>query len=221
MKLLALFITDGRRECIARTVPSFFEALDLELDRAIVVDDSGDPDYRSFLRSTFPELELRAHDSRRGHAETMRDAFEIVAEVDPDLVVHVEDDFLFVKPLELEAMAKILELRPHLCQIALRRQAWYPSELRAGGIVEKAPEFYRDCSEGALRWLEHRLFFTTNPTLYRRDLVDLGWPAGARSERAFARRVFADPLTRSAFFGAREEPPRVIHIGEERAGYGY
>lgn len=221
MKLLALCITDGRRDCIARTIPSLEAALDVEPDRRVIVDDSGDPGYRAFLERTFPHWELRAHGSRIGHAETMRDAWTIVDELDPELVLHVEDDFLFVEPLELEAMARILELRPPLCQIALRRQAWFPSELRAGGIVEKAPDDFEDRADGELRWLEHRRFFTTNPTLYRRDLVELGWPTGARSERRFGELVFADPDVRSGYFGAREEGPRVIHIGDERVGHGY
>lgn len=158
-----------------------------------------------------------------------------------DYVLHVEDDWHFTTPLELPQMTAILDVRreharppilaPDLAQIALRRQAVSPAEVTAGGVVELWPDAYTETVHtivppdpaGAyeVRYLEHELFFTTNPSVYRRDLLELGWPDTERSEAAFTARC-RDAGYRFAYYGGRAEPPRVWHCGDnQRQGRGY
>ena len=83
-------------------------------------------------------------------------------------------------------MARVLASEPYLAQMALRRQPWNAEERAAGGIVEQHPEDFYDRWTGQHEWLEHRRFFTTNPCLYRRQLLEHGWPEGTESEGHFS-----------------------------------
>lgn len=162
-----------------------------------------------------------------------------------DYVLHVEEDWRFDAAVDLKGMAMLLDFQPHLAQVALKRQPVSPIEKHAGGLVELWPDEYADrfldvgeleatdeagsrqphervaVETRRLHWLEHGLFFTTNPSMYRRDLMHAGWPSGSNSERAFTRELRARGRA-FAFMGRRGDPPAVWHTGDERrAGRGY
>lgn len=82
------------------------------------------------------------------------------------------------------------------------------------------PGEYEDRTDGTHHWLEHRLFFTTNPSLYRRSLADRRWPDAPDSERKFTDQLRADGRS-FAFWGARHDGTWVTHIGDQRVGTGY
>lgn len=140
-----------------------------------------------------------------------------------DYIFHLEDDFTFNQFIDVSTLAGILGRNPHLAQIALRRQPWNEQERAAGGVVEQYPDAYKDCEdEFGNKWLEHRLFFTSNPSLYRRQLiVEHEWPDVQHSEGIFTHTLLKDPDVRFAFYGARSTPPLVEHIGVTRVGSGY
>lgn len=221
--MIALVVmTDGRREYIARTIPSALEQLRGPITRRIIHDDSGDPTYRAWLRSEFPSFEIVETPGRSGFSGAYASAWSFLAEhVLEPWIFSTEDDFTFNRPVDLAAMARVLEANPHVVQLALRRQAWNETERFAGGVVEASPDAYVDVEDGDDRWLEHRLFFTTNPALYRRALVDGGWPDGKHSEGLFTHRVLRDPVARFGYWGPRTDPPWVEHIGVERKGTAY
>ncbi len=155
-----------------------------------------------------------------------------------EYVLHLEDDWRFDAPLELAAMTRILEIRrqqaqpppdgvsaPDLAQIALLRQPVAGAEIKAGGVLELWPNEFTQTMHGdpadGLTYLEHDLFFTTNPSVYRRDLLELGWPDSTRSEEAFTARCRAAGY-RFAYYGRWGDPPRVWHTGNDRReGNGY
>jgi hypothetical protein len=124
-------------------------------------------------------------------------------------------------------MADILDLHPEIVQLALRRQPWNRTEIDAGGVVEVNPEAYVDAAgrvDGRMQqWLEHRLFWTTNPSLFQRDLLNqFEWPMVEHSEGIFTRQVLADsPINRFGYWGDRDSGEWVRHIGEHRVGTGY
>ena len=98
--------------------------------------------------------------------------------------------------------------------------------MAAGGIVEQHPDAYADMVGGDLSWLEHGLFWTTNPCLYRWDLLAFGWPdsrRGVYSETTFHQRLgeAGSPPNRYAYWGARDSGVWVQHIGYRRVGSGY
>lgn len=137
-----------------------------------------------------------------------------------DFAFLVEDDFRFERDVDLRSMAHALDRRPELVQMALLRDACYEAERDAGGILGHPTEAFRTAALDGARWLEHRRFFTLNPTLIRRDLVSRPWPIAKHSEAVFGRQLFeADPAASSALWGRGEA--WVTHLGEVRAGTGY
>lgn len=221
--IVLLVITDGRRECISQAIPSALANLHGPITRKVIFDDSGDPHHRDWLGDTFPTFELIYHpEGRQGFGGAIRCAWSHLASGSEQYVLHNEDDFTYNQPVDLAAMMSTLDDHRHLIQLALRRQPWNEHERQAGGIVEQHPTAYTDCFGEHGAWLEHRLFFTTNPSLYRRSLCWSTWPEGADSEGHFTHQILqADPDARFGFWGARDSGEAVEHIGHERVGVGY
>ena len=218
-----LVITDGRTDCIQRTVPSALANLDGPISERWIYDDSGDADHLAWLYQTFPQFRIIHHlEGRQGFGGAIREAWRTLRfESSADYVFHLEDDFTFNRPVPLEDMIEILDENRHVAQVALRRQAWNSVEKAAGGVIETNPDAYRAVYGQFVSYLEHDQFFTTNPSLYSRRLIEQHeWPEGTQSEGQFteqlrqARRTFA-------YLGERTDPPWVHHIGDQRAGTGY
>jgi hypothetical protein len=201
MKFAVLLISDGRDEYRERTVASAKEMLP-------------EPDY--FLHVDDREHEL-------GFAGAIRAGWRrVLTETDADYVFHLEQDFTFNRPVPIEEMGAVLRARPHLAQLALRRQPWNDHERAAGGVVEMHPDDYAEHELNGWRWLEHTRNFTTNPSLYRRGICEFGWPAGTDSEGHFGI-AFREsyPGMRFGYWGARDSGEAVTHIGDVRAGKEY
>ena len=221
-----LVMTDSRRHCIEHTLDSACENLQpwALISELWIHDDSGDPEYQTWLRLRYRSFTVVSTAGRSGFGGAIRSAWATLrSSSKADYVFHLEDDFTFNHPIDLAAMMRLLDEQPHLAQVALRRQPWNDDERDAGGIVESHPCDYTDRTDGLLlHWLEHRRFFTTNPSLYRRQLiVDHDWPDGSESEGHFSAQLFGDPAARSAYWGARDSGEWVTHIGAERVGTGY
>lgn len=231
-----LVMTDGRRECVAASVQSALANLDHSalISEYWIHDDSGDPAFAAWLRERlhahFPGRPWRyvATDGRSGFAGAIRSAWShLRLASSARYVFHLEDDFTFNRPVPLAELVALLDAEPWLIQAALRRQPWNAEEASAGGIVELHPDDFADrrtrLPDGsAIEWLAHRRFFTTNPSLYRRELVDFTeWPAGLNSEGRYSIERFADPDVVAGFVGSRSSGEWVRHIGHERVGVGY
>jgi hypothetical protein len=135
-------------------------------------------------------------------------------------VFQAEDDFLFDRDIELTDLIDVAEARPNLTQIALLRHPAYQSEIDKGGVLGWPSESFRPVSFNGHTWLEHRNFWTANPSLFRRSLVqDVPWPSGKSSERVFADQVFRDTNAYAGFWGAGDA--YITHLGSVRAGSGY
>lgn len=199
MSVAVLLISDGRHDYLAQTLRSMATYLPA-VDQLVHVDD---------------------RDHKLGFDGAIDAGWQRINGTSVDWVFHLEADFIFNGPVELEAMISILERQPHLAQVALKRQPWNDRERAAGGIVEQHPDEYDECQDDEFIWTEHRRFFTTNPSVYSAKLCRLGWPREKHSEGVFTHRLLADPLLRFAFLGGKFDPPRVTHIGAERAGHGY
>jgi len=215
-----LIITDGRKECLERTLLGLTKNLVGGIDHFLLVNDSGDEEYRHYLDNALPEFEMIHHVTRRGFAGAIQSGWKAMLERRVEWCLHVEDDFLLERPVNLENMVDVLIFHPHLVQMALRRQPVNEIEMAAGGVVEQWPDEYTENEWDGHHWLEHRLFFTTNVSVYSAEIMRLGWPSGAGSEAEFSRRVFKDPNRCSAFWGKRSDSPIINHIGV-RQGEGY
>jgi hypothetical protein len=221
-RIALLVITDGRRTCLQRTLDAFDEstAPGHIADRVVVNDCAEGPAFTDWVDTLGFDLHVRPEPRRRGYAGAINAGWVAVRSLQPEFIFHLEDDFIATRYLDLRAMATITADRS-LAQMALRRQPWNEVEAAAGGVVEVHPEAYVDCSDGQHGWLEHRMFFTTNPSLYPIAMTDSPWPDKAASEGHFSHRIFEDPSVRCAYWGTRYDPPWVIHIGAERIGTGY
>lgn len=223
MILLAV-TTDGRRECIEPALDSLLARVRGLDGPRLIFDDSGSAAYRRWLRSRFGQegFEVLGDGRRRGQDRVLGRMWRHLRGGElagHEWVMHVEDDFVFEREVDARDLLGVLEARPYLAQMALLRQPWFPAERRAGGIVQRDPELYRPAAEGRHRWLEHRLWFTLNPCLYRRRLCEREWPRGRRHEWRFGRELCRDREVRFGIWGDGE--PWVTHIGERRAGHGY
>ena len=219
--VLAVVTTHGRRDCIAAAIPSLEANLvGLPIVRRVISDDSGDIDYRAWLQVRFPGWEITSpRNAPAGFGANVAHAWDVALGSGEPWVFWAEDDFTYDRPVDLAAMARVLAANPHLAQMALRRQAWFPDEIAAGGVVEQHPDAYLDHCDGAHEWLEHQLFWTTNPSLIpRRTLADHAWPNRPHSEAVFGRQVLRGD-TRAGYWGPRSGT-WVTHLGE-RTGKGY
>lgn len=213
--------TDGR-DHIYETIPTALDHLHGPISRKIIYDDSGDAENRARLAASFPEFVIAHHpDGRQGFGGAIRFMWRHLTAWDQNsYVLHLEDDFTFRRDIDLAAMLGVLDRRPDLAQIVLRRQAWNAEERAAGGIVELHPEDFTEHADGPHQFLTHRRFWSTNPCLYRRALCERGWPEDPHSEGKFGATLRDDGLS-FAFWGARDSGEWVEHVGRERVGTGY
>lgn len=198
MKVCQLRIGDGRDEVHERSAASLEEMLPLP-HRVVVVDD---------------------RDHRLGFAGAIAEGWKQVLKTDCDYVFHAEMDFLYKAPIPLDRMIAVLERRPYLAQLVLKRQPVNAQEAEAGGIVEMWPEEYRQVTDQGDVWSEHRICWSTNPSVYSTAWCLQQWPQGPRSEEEWGARLKQDPDLRFAYWGAKFDPPVVEHIGA-RCGVGY
>lgn len=219
--MILLVMTDGRWECLEKTIASFDRMVTGNLDYKIIHDDSQSEVYRGRLKSAFPDFQILSPQKKCGFGGSIQSAWSHLRTLDSEYVFHLEDDFTFNEEIDLSALQHVLVHHHNLVQVALRRQAWNSEEVAAGGIIERNPQAYTDCSDGLFDWLEHREFFTTNPSVYRRELCYRGWPSGSHSEGMFTHELLTDPDLRFAFWGNRDSAPLVHHIGDFRTGEGY
>lgn len=225
-----LAITDGRDDCLQASIASANESLRGAITERWMYDDTGDEGYRARLARRYPEWTHVNGGPRLGFGGAIASTWRrLAARSAARFVFHLEADFTFDRPVDLDELAAVLDARPYLVQLALRRQAWNADERAAGGVIERHPMAYTEIRDDAGRaWLEHRLFFTTNPSLYRRTLCRLPWPTGPHSEGRFTLNVVDSGLpgvpaeaVRFGYWGARDSAPAVTHIGHERKGVGY
>jgi hypothetical protein len=221
-KVALLVVTDGR-EYFWDTMDSFSKVLDFGFfDQKIIVDDSLDPHFQKRIKQTYPDFQLHsASGNRRGFGGAIQAGWSQVSK-EMDYVFHLEDDFVVTKSFDLNDLIRVLEKHPYLLQVALLRGPANSVEEEAGGIIEQHPDSYSEWTDGKNVWREHRRFFTTNPSLYPRRLLDIGWPDGASSEGVFGiERFNEEPDARSAFWGSFDSGVWIEHIGHIRKGEGY
>lgn len=224
-----LVITDGREDYLSDCVASAMAHLCGPITERVMYDDTGDDNYRRSLADRYPTFRHINAGSRQGFGGAIRAAWSYLAEHSATRwVFHLEQDFTFNRPVDLAAMGRVLHDNPHLVQLALRRQPWSDHEVVAGGVVEQHPDAYAEHHSAFGSWLEHRLFFTTNPSLYRRSLCSTTWPEGGNSEGHYSHHLLQagspevdGERVRFGYWGTRDSGEAVHHIGHQRAGAGY
>ncbi|MEH3055545.1 MAG: hypothetical protein PGN13_16330 [Patulibacter minatonensis] len=167
-------------------------------------------------------VQIDDRDHVLGFRGAMALAWRLAAATGAKWVFHAELDFTYPAPVPLDDMIAVLDENPHLSQMSLKRQPVNAEERAAGGIVELSPDEYLQFGDGrGYRWIETTRFsFTCNPSVYRAELCELGWPDAEHSEGLFSARLRGQGL-RTGIWGELYDEPRTIHIGDVRAGTGY
>lgn len=224
MTIALVVVTDGRRECISRAIPSALDNLRGPISELVIVDDSANDEYFWWLTRTFTDFDIVTGPTRLGFGGNIQRAWSYLRENSRAKHLFItEDDFLFLRPVRLADMASVCDSNPNVCQLVLKRQPWNAQEKVAGGIIEQHPEDYTQRTDGRHSWVEHRRFFSTNPYLTRRSLIlNHDWPSTPESEGHFTHELLAKyPDIRFAFWGNRDDTPWVEHVGHTRVGTGY
>jgi hypothetical protein len=194
-----LLIGDGRDALRHETVKSFQQhAHEYDLAQLVEVDD-------------------RLH--LLGFCGAIRYGWERLRELrqDFDYIWHQEEDWRFERSFSIKRMARVLDEYPGIAQVALRRGA-EPGENQP--LIEAFPDEFELRVTGSDAWLRHRLFWTTNPGLYRAELLDsYQWPEGPLCEAAFGKTLVTEGCS-FAYWGARTDAPWIVHTGA-RTGLGY
>lgn len=210
MRVGCVVITDGRVEPMARTVRSLLDNVHYEWDDLVMVNDSADADHQHLLKVAFPEFRHIAHEERLGFAGALNSAWAATDEC--DYLFHLEDDFKMKREIPIPDMIRVLQENPHIAQMALKRQPVNAAEVEAGGYLFDNEVEHK--SSGDASWMEHRKFFTTNPSVIPKWVRDRRFQP-PEAEGKFAIDLFAErPDVRCAYWGSGEE--WVTHIGDER-----
>lgn len=225
MKCTLLVFTDGRRACLERTMDSFENAVgDIDVfDDVIVIDDSQNPGYSSWLAERFDRYKsylIHISVNKLGFCGAVNQGWRSIRG-DTTHVFHLEDDFEFLWPVEISLMATVLDANPNLVQMSLKRQPWSKTEIAEGDLVWPHPENFIEVKSLGAVWVEHREYFTTNPNIMRAEWVRQGWPSGPECEGKFGLQLKANPLVKFGIWGPFGDSPKVHHIGQQRVGTGY
>ncbi len=223
-KVLLGVIGNGRKALLDKTLASLKENVNYPFLNKIMINDTGRTGYALQLEEQYAgEWHIISHQFNEGLSGSIRSLWAAARLYDVDYIFHVEEDFTFNQPIDIDSMRNILEFNPNIAQVALKRQPCNPAEIEVGGFMQQDPDSYevsglRSLDGDDSDWVfhaKHRNFFTLNPCLYPRWVIDLGWEQGW-GEKEFGERLFADANVQCAFLGKVNDPPLVDHIGNYR-----
>jgi len=214
---LALLTSPGREDCLERTLASFERNVRPRPSELVChVDGGGRLPPLLYGSEAWTGV---AGGRRRGFCEATATLWWLAAESSCPWVFWLEDDFELVRAVDLTALARVLLGEPHVAQMSLCRQAVNSEEIAAGGLVASRPGAYVRRGSAAA-WLEHREYWTTNPSLFRTQLArSFPWPTEQHCEGVFTHGLLASlPATSFGVWGVGDVWAE--HIGV-RQGAGY
>lgn len=200
-RISLVVISDGRDELLTQTLASFREhARDYELMHTHAVDD-------------------------REHALGFCGALSAgmkSASADPDahFIFHLEEDWRFLRPFSVAAMAAILRADRECFQVSLLRGP-HGDEGPAGplGWPEVEPMSLTAEGQPIIDYLQHALYYTTNPNLIRiTDAASIAKVTPPNCEGNLGSWLI-DQGWHFAALGEGE--PWIEHTGVQRTGVGY
>lgn len=164
-----LVLTDGDRDKFAESVSSFKKNLRTSLRMQWVAFNSKtDDEFPEWARQNFPWLaEIRQGQGRY----QLREAWD---SMDPntDYVIQFDDEHELSGEFDVDTAISFIDDHPYLAQLVL-------TDLNVVGGTE-----VKDVR--ARLWTEHALGWSTEPSIYRRAITDLGWPIGRHPHARFS-----------------------------------
>lgn len=224
MNVCWIVLTDGRKQYISESLPTWIKEYDSLIDNKYIVDDSGNDEYSEWLEESFPTFEIvKIKNPRQGYAKAMQNVFQVFKDSGNKFALHLEDDFILHKAVNINDIVSVLNENQNVAQMSIMRQPWYHNEINSGGVIEALElngSKFTDKTTLGFDWVEHRSFYTCNPNIVQRWVADSPWPDGNWTESRFGRELF---LKRKSvgIWGNRNDWPHVEHIGRERNGIEY
>ena len=224
MSVVWITLTNGRKAYLEKSRYTWYQNLKGDIAKEIIVDDSGNPEYRQWLSDTYRNaLIVHVGDNPMGYIKAMQKCFDEAVNSGCDYVLHTEDDFLLNCGVEVETLTSILYNNKHLSQIILQRQPWYPWEKAQPTYMDAIRSLGHEVIEvdhNGIILSEHSFYWSANPNVYPIEIAKLGWPDKSNSEKLFTKKVMGLGY-KSAYLGGNYEPNQVTHIGEDKLGFAY
>lgn len=219
---------EQRRGYLEKAIASLRRKVVGPITKRVIYATWPDDEIRDWLRASFPDFyvvgptpaEVSGWPIVERHARSMQALFSYLAKrAQTEYVFLAEDDFIYRQKIDLTGLSDALRTHPDLAQVALLRQPVHPRELENGGVLGWPRESFTQVNLNGYGWLEHRNFWTNNPSLFRQSLTLRGWPVAHSSERAFGNDLLRDDRIRFGIWGDGEA--WVQHIGEVRSTSAY
>lgn len=194
-------------------------------DDLVIVDDSGDEDWRDQLETKHKVV--RVDDTPAGYTAAMRTVWA-VARMYAGPFFFLEEDFRFVRPVDLAQLQSILDGNQQLAQLALRRAPWYRNERRIGVLRAqriRVDHERRLHGRNHSRWTQHLDFvehdagITGNPGLWSAAALKHDWPDVEWSETAMGNQLHTAGLTSGWLGTITQADHDVEHCGHTRADH--
>lgn len=224
MRYTLALLTHGDAPHLDRTLESFAAHVTPEPTTRVCLIDG--PGRAPAVEPLGPWL-IEQHDRQQGFCASTRDLWSLAVRASVlegnAHVMWLENDFVFDRQVSVEEMAIVMGVGRY-AQVSLMRQPVNRAEVEAGGVLEAldaTAELMTLTGPGhdPIEWLEHRAYFTTNPSLLSTvTMLHFPWPGiGSECEGRFGL-MLRERGHRFAVIG--DGTPWVTHLGE-RSGRGY
>lgn len=214
-------LTDGR-DCLRETLEAFRRLVRPTPAEVFVFVDGGRSE--AFDKVTrfahVPYRIARGPWTKIGFCRATEACWQAAGDPGVDYVYWLEDDFVHTERIDLGELASVLDAEPALAQMSLYRDPYSAEEFAAGGYLNLPGRSYVPMETLGHEWLEHTHNWTTNPSLFRRELAAVyPWPTESECEGRFG--IELQRARRGTIFGIwGDGRPSVRHVGE-RVGFGY
>jgi hypothetical protein len=190
----------GRKEYLKQTIESLQTQLTYDpakLKWSIIDDYPASQETQAYIRA-LPDFQVKLlNEQNRGLGYSLNKIYE---QIETEFVFHCEDDWLFLRPIDLPSMVSYLRERPHLRQLLLYREPI--RDLEYPGAISTGTEHYE---------LEER--FSFNPHLARTALFHECYPFPLHyAELEYTLKLERRGYKTSGVVGSRENP-YVRHMG--------
>lgn len=214
-----LFIlTCGRKQYIQDTILSWETNLQNFDGRKIIFDDSGDIEYRQWLRETYGDRYdiIVFSDDNLGLEPMMRNILHFFSTSSYEDIFMLEEDWVLNESLDFKELQNILNTEKSI-QVRVTVEPWYPKQIKFGGVIGAYKEdgtYVEKETYVVFRNNTKDFFWSNNPSIFKADVFRQGVD-----------------YTQEYYFGAYQKPnydnfayypkyPIVRHIGLDSAvGY--